>query len=134
MAEKEEARKKYIFKFNIVVDGMIKHIVEKYKDSKFSKIKILFDIFISNHSKEPINMFLKKVYSNDKYRHNIIEENEDFFMNDTFDDVPDKDKDDAFKYIFHFRDLWKQISEDTKIYIKKSMYVLVKICEEYLLI
>jgi hypothetical protein len=132
--DKEEKRKKLIFKFNTVVEGMIKHIVDKYKDPQFSKIKMIFDIFVSQHSKDPINMFLKKVYSNDKYRHNLLEENEEFFMNNNYDDVPEEEKNDAFKYIFHFKELWQQISPDTKIYIKKSMYVLVKICEEYLLV
>jgi hypothetical protein len=36
-------------------------------------------------------------------------------------------------HLFEFKNLWGQIKDDTKLFIKKSMSALVKICQRYIL-
>jgi len=121
----------YVIQFNKVVELIISHIVDEYNDDKFKKLKFLFNTFISNSSKKPINMFLEKVYSNDEYRKNIIDQNEEFFMNNDFSNINDKDD---LTHVFEFKELWKTVNVETKLFLKKSLFTLVKLCEKFLLI
>jgi hypothetical protein len=132
MNGKETQRKldDLVFKFNIVVMGMVKHITEYYSDPKMEKVKIILDKVITGSSDKLLSYFLLHVYKNDEYRLNILKQNDKFFIDHEYDTQGNTEK---LMNIFEFKRLWKQIDQDTKNYIKKSMMTLVKISQQYIL-
>jgi hypothetical protein len=130
--EKERILADLIFKFNMVIAGMIRHITEYYGDSTMSGMDIFLNDIIEKTPKEPISCFLMNIYKNDQYRTNILKQNDDFFLEEDYDELTEGDNEKTSK-LFEFKDLWKQIDNDTKNYIKKSMMTLVKICQKYVL-
>lgn len=130
--EKERILADLVFKFNMVVTGMIKHITEYYGDSSMSGMEMILTDIIEKSPDEPISCFLMNIYKNDRYRVNILKQNDKFFMDEDYDDFTGGDDERTTK-LFEFKDLWKQIDDDTKNFIKKSMMALVKICQKYIL-
>lgn len=125
-------------KFNLVVINMIRHITDYYCDTGMSEIQLVLEKIIIDTPDEPIACFIMNIYKVDDYRHNILEQNDKFFL-DELDDVSsdasglsDNDRKTVTK-MFEFKDLWYQIDDDTKCFIKKSMMTLVKICQKYIL-
>ena len=130
--EKEIILEDLVFKFNMVISGMIKHITEYYNDSSMSTLRTVLTDIIDKSPKEPISYFLLNIYKNDEYRINILNQNDNFFMNQEYDEFTDGDDEKTAK-LFEFKDLWKQIDDDTKNFIKKSMMAMVRICQKYIL-
>ena len=130
--EKEHDCANLVLKFNMVVAGMIKHITEYYGDSSISGMEMILTDIIEKNPDELISFFLMNIYKNDNYRTNILKQNDDFFMEEDYDHFTKQDNTKT-KKLFEFKDLWKQIDDDTKTFIKKSMMALVKICQKYVL-
>ena len=135
--EKKEIQDDLVNKFNLVVINMIRHITEYYGDSNISQLKLVLEDIIINTPDEPIACFIMNVYKNDNYRHNILEQNDKFFLDqldelDEFDESNKKEKETIVK-MFEFKDLWYQIDDDTKNFIKKSMKALVIVSQKYIL-
>ena len=97
----------------------------------FEKInpKTQLENIIETAYEEPIAFFILNVYKNDKYRENILKQNDNFFINEHFG----AETNETGMQIFEFKSLWKQIDDETKDYIKKSMVALVKISQRYIL-
>src|SRR5437764_7378647 len=112
---------------------MIKHIIEYYGDKTMTNFEIILTDIIQQTPDELISFFLLKIYKNDDYRTNILKQNDDFFMKEDYDDFTDGDNERIVK-LFEFKTLWNQIDTDTKNFIKKSMMILVKICQKYILL
>ena len=130
--EKEQILADLIFKFNMVIMGMIKHITEYYGDSSMSGMELVLSDIINKTPDEPISCFLINIYKNDSYRLNILQQNDKFFIDECYDEFTEGDDVRTAK-LFEFKYLWKQIDDDTKDFIKKSMMALVKICQKYIL-
>jgi hypothetical protein len=130
--EKERILADLVFKFNMVITGMIKHITEYNIDSSMSRMEMILTNIIEKSPEEPISCFLLNVYKNDCYRVNILKQNDKFFMEEEYDEFTKGYSDRSFK-LFEFKYLWKHIDMDTKKFIKKSMMALVKICQKYIL-
>lgn len=130
--EKERNLADLVFKFNVVITGMIKHINEYYGDSSMPGMEMILNDIIDKSPEEPISCFLMNIYKNDSYRINILKQNDKFFMEEDYDEFTSGD-DERTSKLFEFKDLWKQIDMDTKNFIKKSMMALVKICQKYVL-
>jgi hypothetical protein len=130
--DKERLMISLIDKFNIVIMNMIKHIVEYYGDQNMSKLRLVLQSIIKDNPEEPISRFLLNVYKNDAYRHQILQQNDHFFMDEIDNKFSDTDSDTIAK-LFEFKTLWTQVDDDTKDFIKKSMMALVKICQNYVL-
>ncbi len=118
-----------IITFNEVLLGMIKYLTDYHGDVNTMKIKVILENIIDTAHEEPIAFFVLNVYNNDKYRENILEQNDDFFVNEHFG----AETNEMVMQIFEFKSLWKQIDNETKNYIKKSMAALVKISRRYIL-
>ena len=116
-------------KFNTVISAMINHITDYHNDATMSTLRLVLDQIISNTPDEPISFFLLHVYSNDAYRQNIIAMNDEFFMKEEYNGLKQED----VGKLFEFKNLWTQIDQDTKNFIKKSMHALVKISQQYVL-
>ncbi len=133
MADRQQIMNDLISKFNTVIMGMINHITDYYGDSNMIKMKIILENIINTAHDQPMTYFLMNVYMNDKYRSNILKQNDDFFLNENYDTLTENDN-SKITQLFQFKDLWKQIDIDTKNFIKKSMIALVKISQKYILI
>lgn len=118
-----------IITFNEVLLGMIKYLTDYHGDINTMKIKIILEKIIETAYEEPIAYFVLNVYNNDKYRENILKQNDDFFINEHFG----AESDETVMQIFEFKSLWKQIDDETKNFIKKSMVALIKISQRYIL-
>lgn len=130
--EKEIKLNGLVSKFNTVMLGMISHIIDYYGDSGMCGIQNIFNDIINKTPDEPIAYFLLNIYKNDDYRHNILEQNDTYFIGQSYGDVTGYDKSNIMKVI-GMKKLWKRMDNDTKNFIKRSMMVLVKICEHYIL-
>ena len=130
--DKEQKIADLVHKFNTVIMGMIKHITDYYGDPHTQKIQLVLTDVISDSPKEPMSYFLLNIYKNDEYRKNILNQNDKFFMNHQYNEFTEGNN-EKISQIFKFKNLWNQIDIDTKNYIKKSMMVLVKICQKYIL-
>lgn len=141
--EKKEIQNNLVNMFNLVVIGMIRHITEYYCDTNMSQIQLALESIIIDTPDEPIAYFLLNVYKNDDYRHNILAQNDKFFIDEIENkasdanilskDHIDNNNQDTIVKMFEFKDLWSQIDDDTKCFIKRSMMALVKICQKYIL-
>lgn len=132
MAEKIDI---LIDKFNMVLLNMVNHITEYYDDLNSSSLKLILKDIIMDKPEEPISYFLLNVYKNDDYRKNILKQNDKFFIDEidnNSESLSDGDEEKIAK-LFEFKNLWQKIDIDTKNYIKKSMLILIKICQKYIL-
>ena len=132
ITSKDIILKDLIFKFNMVIMSMIQHITTYHSDSSMAGMELILSDIIDKMPQEPISVFLINIYKNDNYRLNILKENDKFFMEETYDDFTGGDDERTTK-LFEFKNLWKQIDQETKDFIKKSMMILVKICQKYIL-
>lgn len=121
-----------VTKFNKVIMGMVTHVTEYYVDVEMSKMRVILEALIEQNPKEPISHFLISVYKNDDYRHNILEQNDKFFLNEEYNEIVEDDR-GKLATLFEFKKLWIEIDDETKDFIKKSMVALVKICQKYIL-
>lgn len=128
MANKKETND-LILTFNEVLMGMIKYLTEYHGDINTLKIKVILENIIQTAYEEPIAFFVLNVYKNDKYKENILKQNDNFFINENFG----AETNEMVMQIFEFKSLWKQIDQETKDFIKKSMVALVKISQRYIL-
>ena len=132
MADRQQIMNDLISKFNTVIMGMINHVTDYYGDSNMLKMRLILENIINTAHDEAISYFLINIYMNDKYRSNILKQNDDFFLNENYDTMTENNK-EKIAQIFQFKDLWTQIDLDTKNFIKKSMIALVKISQKYIL-
>jgi len=134
---KQELRDSLMNKFNIVIINMINHLTEYYCDANMSQLKFILEQIITAEPNEPISCFLLKIYKIDEYRINILAQNDKFFI-DEIDNSSDATiseyecDQDTMNKLFEFKNLWQEIDDDTKTFIKKSMMTLVRICDYYI--
>lgn len=67
-------------KFNTVMLGMLGYVNEYYPRSEGERAKDLLEIIIKTKQDLPIACFLQCIYRNDGIRRNILDGNDDFFM------------------------------------------------------
>ena len=126
-----EQQTNLVNKFNLAINTLVEHIVEHYGDISARAAQCIVSNIIRFSPNEPISFFLLNIYSNDDYRHNILIQNDDFFINNQMDDLTQGDSNKMAK-LFEFKELWKVCDDNTKLFIKKTMLVLVKICQKYI--
>lgn len=119
-------------KFNTAIKTLVDHIVEHYGDTSAKTAQCIINNIIAFKPNEPISFFILKIYSNDEYRHNILIQNDSFFIDNKMETLTEGDSNKMAK-LFEFKELWKVCNEETKLFIKKVMLVLVKICQKYIL-
>jgi hypothetical protein len=128
-----EKQTQLISKFNTVILALINHIVETHGDMTTKTVQYIITNVINLTPNEPISFFLLNIYKNDDYRNNILLQNDSFFINNDMNDLTQGDTNKMAK-LFEFKQLWTVSSEDTKLFVKKTMMVLVKICQKYILL
>jgi hypothetical protein len=74
---------------------------------------------LRKYGKYYIDAYIEKAYLQTKglYRKNFVEQNEDFFLKNTFSDISNG-KDSLIDKLFEFKDFWKTLKEENKKIIK----------------
>ena len=117
--------------FNTVLLNITSILEKEYKnDIKINIYTAYMKNIINNKHKEPISVFLVKVYSIDKYRTNILKKNDNFFLDE--DNHKDHLSSNNISKMFLFKDYWTELNNNVKIFIKNSFVTMVKICEKYI--
>jgi hypothetical protein len=109
--------------FNKKLMDFIKEIIEIYPNNKdFKSMRTQIRMVISSSENLPITNFKKHVTH--KYKDNIISKDEDFFLNLDLTGTP-------FVSFNYLKDLWKNMSENTKNAMWKHIELLTKLSEKY---
>ncbi len=101
------------------------------KEHDIKKYNELVPGLIDVNPVEPISMFIDKVYSVDKFRRSIKEGNDEFFIDDSHDDITNGDQ-DKIKKMFQFKSCWKKLNIETQQTIKDIMKVLITLSAKYI--
>jgi hypothetical protein len=123
--------KKYETKFNTVILGLVNFISNCLPSSFFGKHKTAIECFIDDKPAEPVAYFIKYIYSNDEYRNRLKNMDDDFFIDQTFNEII-SDNSEYVKRLFYFKELWISFDDDSKMLVKRSMKGLIKISESYI--
>jgi len=132
----KQLQKELVDKFNTVVMGMIDHIIDYYSEADMCKFRVITEHIINKTPEGPISGFIMHIYKNDEYRKNILNRDESFFIREADVKMNQEEKNGnnaAVSRLFEFKQIWGKIDDDTKEFIKKSMIVLVKISQKYIL-
>lgn len=96
------------------------NLIKTYKTEILNAIK--------KHPKNIIDTFIIHGYTkNDgKYRSEIIQGNESFFLNNSYEEhiEGENNKQNIVNYIFQFKNFWKTLDEDNKFIIKNFLLTL----------
>lgn len=116
---------------NTIIKDMTNHVTKNFpNDFTISTYTSVIEAMISSRPKEPLSLFIEHIYKNDEYRQNILKKNDDFFLDNDYENVVDN-KDDI-KSMFLFKSCWSDMSDHLKEIIRKSMITLVNTCEKYI--
>ena len=119
--------------FNTVLLNLSDILEKEYKnDIEINLYNAFIKSTIEKKKKEPISMFILKIYKNDKYRNNILKKNDDFFLDVDNHKESLNGSDDKLSKLFMFKNFWKNSSNSLKEYIRNSCITMVKICENYI--
>jgi len=100
--------------FNKIILNMCDHMAKKYPNTYFGIYHETVVKFIKERPYEPVAYFIKYVYSNDEYRDKIFAQDETYFMNQNYNEVPQ----DSSVKIFEIKELWNSLDDNTKKLIK----------------
>ena len=121
---------KCVLAFNTIIEKISNILLNEFpRNNEIVLYNSLSTEIIKQNKTELISVFLKNIYSNDKYRESIISGNDDFFLNNQYDDIPDKN---AYVTIFQFKSCWNNMNDDLKKYIIESLKSLINISEKYI--
>lgn len=101
---------------NILVNISDNHLMKRYKTEILSTIE--------KHPKNIIDTFIIHGYveNNGTYRKEIIEGNEDFFLNKSYNEYTSDSS--IVDNIFQFKSFWKKLDDDNKFTIKTFLLTL----------
>jgi hypothetical protein len=155
MDKKKEKLKKHISNFNECLQGVIVYLGNILQDSFFAQHRKEIQCIFVQEPDEPIAYFLEFVYAIDKYRINILNRNEEFMINESFEDSIDQtfskglinkydknaknyamdiNKKKYIKKIFDFKEAWIDLNITQKTIIQDLMIKCVNICDKYVLL
>lgn len=109
--------------FNKKLMEFIKEVIEMYPNNKdFKSMRTQLRMIMNNVETLPIEKFKKYVAV--KYRKNIDEKNEKFFLELDLSGTP-------FESFNYLKDMWKTTSEKTKQAMWKYIELLTKLSDKY---
>ena len=120
--------------FNTVLINISLMLKKEYKnDIKITLYYTYVENLIQKKKKEAISLFLIHIYKNDEFRQNILEKNDDFFLDDSakYDKIINGDKIKIAK-LFEFKNIWVDMNEKLKEYIRNSCITMINISELYI--
>lgn len=112
---------KLIDSFNFMVIELIESVIKEIpNDCLITAYHEAVKQMIQNNPSNLMSLFVIYVYQNDVYRHNIMAQNDMFFMNN----------EDLGK--LQFKQYWLRLSAETKDYIKNIMSTFISASELYI--
>lgn len=120
--------------FNSIVLDIKNAIKSDMPDDMELKIYyIAIEATIKYNVMTPILLFIQHIYANDMIRRKLIEKDEAFFANSSHATLglSEKNKKDIDMF-FQFQNCWKELSDDSKEYIKEAMFTLVNTAKTYI--
>jgi len=118
--------------FNTICMKISNHFSTKFpKDLEVDVYKTAVMDFIKKKPREPISLFIKNVYANDKYRESIMSSNENFFTNNNFDNLTQNDQ-SKMDIMHQIKSYWTKLSGNSRKFIFGALQMLIDICECYI--
>jgi len=111
---------------------MLEYIVLKNKRNKFPRLNLMKKKIkkeIKKDNEKIMRNFAMNVYINCKniFVHGNEDEINDYFLSNIYD----HSKDNYLNKTLKIRRIWNKIDDCTKLYIVKSLKMLMKLCHEY---
>lgn len=116
--------------FNKIIFSMTKLIVLNL-NLNMTDIKIKKTI--ESKGTSLIDFFLKYIYLNEKYISQIKNKDNNFYENEKFEEIKEKELSD-YKKLFKVSQIWKSLNLNVKNFIKDAFLGLVEICDKYVVI
>lgn len=111
--------------FNKISRVMISHLANKYPESYFGIFINSILSYMERKPYEPIALFIKHVYSKDGYREKILAQDDDFFINQTYDSITDESK------LFQTMEIWKSMDAQNKKLLKQTFKAYIERVDKY---
>jgi hypothetical protein len=97
----------------------------------YVRVKQLLDSRVREEREKMIGLFV--LYVLPKYRDQVIEGNDDFFMKYSFTEDSQGDS-WVLSKIFEFKDIWSKLDSDNKQTVKDLLKIMCLLAEQYFLI
>ena len=125
---------KYINAFNTIIKDMSTCAERYYEDNReYNLYKTMLDGYIAMFPDGLISHFILHVYRNDTYRNSLANDKEEmFFLRDDCTNAIGNDM--IIDKIFILRTMWQKLDEAMKLYVRRCMQTMVKICGKYILL
>lgn len=124
LEEQLEILKKNFNNYSVILSVFLVNIAP---NSSFRIYKPYIEHLASENSNKIIDTFILSVL---KYENEIMNENESFFIGNSFDNDLDYDDEKRLK-VFEFKSIWTSLSDENKDVIKSYMKLLCRIARKY---
>ena len=117
--------------FNTQLDRLIENLIQYFPENgDFKKFDTICKLLQKTHPRKLMELFTSHITI--KYKEHILEKNEDFFLNNTFQEEKANVSNENYanELIKRLKDNWNQIDDKNKDIIWKYFQVLVVLSEK----
>ena len=117
--------------FNTQLDRLLENLINYFPENdNFKNFQTIFSLLKTTNPRKIMSLF--KTYVTDKYKTQILEKNEEFFMENKFEEEKSNIKNDNYAddLIKQLKEHWSVIDEKNKEIIWKYFQVLVVLSEK----
>lgn len=117
--------------FNTQLDRLLENLINYFPgNDNFKNFQTIFSLLKTTNPRKIMSLF--KTYVTDKYKTQILEKNEEFFMENKFEEEKSNIKNDNYAddLIKQLKEHWSMIDEKNKEIIWKYFQVLVVLSEK----
>lgn len=117
--------------FNTQLDRLLENLINYFPgNDNFKNFQTIFSLLKTTNPRKIMSLF--KTYVTDKYKTQILEKNEEFFMENKFEEEKSNIKNDNYAddLIKQLKEHWSKIDEKNKEIIWKYFQVLVVLSEK----
>lgn len=117
-------------RFNKVTDEFLTQLIQTFPNvATFSQFKTGFQVLKTFNKYQPQSIF--NTYVSIPYRHQIVEKDEQFFLNEKYD-ISSDSQDYWQGFVDTLRQLWRQLNDDNKEVIWQYFRVLITLNDKCL--
>jgi hypothetical protein len=117
--------------FNTQLDRLLENLINYFPgNDNFKNFQTIFSLLKTTNPRKIMTLF--KTYVTEKYKTQILEKNEEFFMENKFEEEKSNIKNDNYAddLIKQLKEHWSMIDEKNKDIIWKYFQVLVVLSEK----
>ena len=117
--------------FNTQLDRLLENLINYFPENdNFKNFQTIFSLLKTTNPRKIMSLF--KTYVTNKYKTQILEKNEEFFMENKFEEEKSNIKNDNYAddLIKQLKEHWSKIDEKNKEIIWKYFQVLVVLSEK----